>query len=187
MGHVDKRLLELLDTVKGGDRRSVGRVNQVVEAVLREPELLPTLVDGMVHDDPVVRMRAADALEKATRGHPEWLARFKHRLLDEIAAVPQPEVRWHVAQMLPRVPLDTREEARAVRIVLRYLDDESRIVKTCSMQALAEFASRNRRLQPRVVRILEMATRTGSPAMRSRGRRLLTELRRERVTTSTQA
>ena len=52
-----------------------------------------------------LRMRAADAAEKITCRRPDLLVACKQRLLDEIAAVPQQEVRWHVAQMLPRLAL----------------------------------------------------------------------------------
>lgn len=124
-----------LDELTAGDRRSIGRSDEVAERVVRHRELLAPLIGGMLHDDPLVRMRAADAVEKATRRHPAWLAPFKRRLLGEIAAVDQPEVRWHVAQMLPRLRLASGEEARAVRILMGYLKDESRIVKTFSMQA----------------------------------------------------
>jgi hypothetical protein len=44
------------------------------------------------------------------------------------------------------------------------------------MQALADLAQRDAELRPGIVRTLRMLTRTGSPAMRSRGRKLLLRL-----------
>jgi hypothetical protein len=44
------------------------------------------------------------------------------------------------------------------------------------MQALADLAEDDATLRPRVVRLLEDLTRTGSPAMKSRGRKLLDRL-----------
>jgi hypothetical protein len=166
----DDRLLTML---KGGDRRSIGRADAVARTVMRRPKLLAVLIDGMADADPVVRMRAADAAEKATRQHPEWLVPYRGRLLGDIAATDQAEVRWHVAQMLPRLALGGREERKGIRILFRYLRDDSRIVKVSSMQALADLARRNPMLKPRVVPLLKKLTRTGSAAMRSRGRRLL--------------
>jgi hypothetical protein len=172
-GGTKQSSVRLLGMLKGGDRRSIGRADVVRRAVLRQPKLLPLLIDGMADPDPLVRMRAADAAEKATRQHPEWLVPHKRRLLGDLAASNQAELRWHVAQMLPRLPLDRREERMVLQILLHSLSDESRIVKVSSMQALSDLARRNPMLKPRIVPLLKKLTRTGSAAMRSRGRRLL--------------
>jgi HEAT repeat protein len=168
---------DVLDKLKGGDRRSIGRANDVVADVLDDPWLFDAVVGGMLHDDPVVRMRAADVAEKVTQVHPEYLQRYKAMLLQEAARIEQQEVRWHVAQMLPRLELSAKERAEAVEILLGYLEDESRIVKTASMQALADLAAGDARLQEQAIPLLEELTRTGSPAMRSRGRKLLAGFR----------
>ena len=56
----------ILDKLSGGDRRSIGRVDEVVADVLRDPSLFERVFDGMLSDDPIIRMRAADA------GQLEW-------------------------------------------------------------------------------------------------------------------
>jgi hypothetical protein len=87
------------------------------------------------------------------------------------------KVRWHVAQMLPpRLQLSSDEREIAFSILLDCLDDESRIVKTFSMQALAELAGDDTSLRARVVALLEDPSKTGSPAMRTRCRKLLDRL-----------
>jgi hypothetical protein len=135
--------------------------------------LFETLFSGMLSEDPVVRMRSADAVEKITAKRPHLLHARKRELIQEVAQSKQQEVRWHVAQMLTRLELNKEEQETAVGILLHYLDDDSRIVKTFSMQALADFAHADASLRPRVLPLLEKLTETGSPAMRSRGRRLL--------------
>lgn len=62
----EKAMHELLERVAGGDRRSIGRSNEVVAAVLHEPSLFGVLFGGLWKSDPLIRMRAADALEKIT-------------------------------------------------------------------------------------------------------------------------
>jgi hypothetical protein len=124
----------------------------------------------------VIRVRAADAVEKASRKHFELLQRWKRQLLGVLALSEDKEVRWHVAQMLPRLRLTSRENDQVVNILRRYLDDESSIVKTFSMQALADLAERDDRLIPQVRTLIEWHTRTGTAAMRSRGRKLLSRL-----------
>jgi hypothetical protein len=54
----------LSSILQGGDRRSLGRANQVAALVLGQPKRFPELLECMWCDDPVVRMRAADAAER---------------------------------------------------------------------------------------------------------------------------
>ena len=172
--------MNVIDKLRGGNLRSVGRSNQVVAEVLKHPALFAQLFHGMLHEDPVIRMRCADAVEKISARHPEWLQSHKKDLLWRVASIEQKEVRWHVAQMIPRLKLNPTERFGAVQILLGYLDDECRILKTFSMQALADLAERDHRFRPAVVRLLRMLTRTGSPAMQSRGRKLLKRMEHPR-------
>jgi hypothetical protein len=169
---------DVLKKLEGGDRRSIGRVSEVVTDVLNDPSLLEVVFNAMLSDDPIIRMRSADAVEKITAKHPEYLQPYKKKLIQQVAKVDQQEVRWHVAQMFPRLELSKEEQAVVVEILLDYLNDKSKIVKTSSMQALADFAERDAGLRFKVIQLLEELTRTGSPAMRSRGRKLLDELNR---------
>lgn len=167
---------EILEKLKGGDRRSIGRANEVVQDVLQEPELFGVVFGGMLHEDALVRMRAADVVEKVTAVHPEYLAPYKETLIESVAAVAQQEVRWHVAQMVPRLPLNSAERQQWMSVLRRYLQqDESKIVKTSAMQALADLAEKDETLQPEVLALLEKHTRSGSPAMQARGRKLLAQ------------
>jgi hypothetical protein len=171
-------LHDVLKKLAGGDRRSIGRVSEVVAEVLNDPSLFEVIFNGMLSDDPIIRMRSADAVEKITQEHPEYLRPYKEKLIQQVARINQQEVRWHVAQMFPRLELSEEERAVIVKILLGYLNDESKIVKTFSMQALTDFAERDAGLRPQVIRLLEELTRTGSPAMRSRGQKLLEKLNR---------
>jgi len=172
---------DIVDQLSGGDRRSIGRSAEVVADVLANPGLFGQLVEGMLHADPLVRMRAADAAEKVTAAHPEYLDSYKDRLIHEIARVPQQEVRWHAAQMLSRLELDPPEQNQIVEILYTYLDDPSRIVKTFAMQALADIALQNLAMRPEITARIEELTRTGSPAMQSRGKKLLYRLRQAEI------
>jgi hypothetical protein len=61
----------LLKKLEGGDRRSIGRVDEVINDVLTNSQLIKVLVDGLFVDNPLVRMRVADALEKISSDHPQ--------------------------------------------------------------------------------------------------------------------
>jgi hypothetical protein len=167
---VNRSLLALLS---GGDRRSVGRSDAVAAMVLARPALFRALIKGLWDQDAVVRMRAADAAEKVSRQHPKLLQPFKKELLGLLAETKEQELRWHMAQMIPRLSLTAAERAHAASILRNYLDDRSSIVKTFAMQGLADFALADEKLLPATTELLDRLTRTGTPAMRARGRKLL--------------
>jgi len=168
----------LLRLLHGTDRRSIGEANRVVAAVLKNPRAFAAVFNAMLSDDPVVRMRAADAVEKITATRPDLLRPHKRLLLTRVARCEQQEVRWHVAQMLPRLVLTPRERERAVAILEAYCDDQSGIVKTFAMQALADLVTQDENLRAPVIARLEVLTRDGTPAMKTRGKKLLVALRR---------
>ena len=141
----------VLARLKGHDRRSIGRSEEVVKQVVANRELFPAIVSGMLDDEPVVRMRAADVAEKVTRRSPELLQPYKREILRLISTFPEKEVRWHIAQMVPRLKLTPSERKMAYYLLLGYLKDKSRIVRTFSMQALADLAMQDRALLPEVL------------------------------------
>jgi hypothetical protein len=166
----------ILKKLTGADRRSIGKSNEVVVEVLANPKLFGIVFDGMRHDDPELRMRCADVVEKITVAHPEYLRPYKRELLQQVAKIEQQEVRWHVAQLFSRLKLTLKERRAVVEILRNYLNDKSRIVKTFSMQALADIAEQDAELRTPIIKQLQELTRTGSPAMRARGKKLLAKL-----------
>jgi len=56
----------ILEKLKGGDRRSLGKAHKVAAEVQAKPQFFKKLIQGILYPDPVVRMRAADAVEKIT-------------------------------------------------------------------------------------------------------------------------
>jgi hypothetical protein len=104
------------------------------------------------------------------------MQRYKGPLIGLLAEATQQEVRWHLAVIIPRLEL-TRSDCRRVAGILRqYLADRSSIVKTSAMQGLADLLSQNQSLRPTVLELLRSLSRTGTPAMRARGRILLRRL-----------
>jgi hypothetical protein len=167
---------DLLRQLKGGDRRSIRGVPKIVDQVMADPSLFSVVFSGMVDADPLVRMRCADAVEKITAVRPEHLAPCKTQVIRLAATAAQQEVRWHLAQLFSRLELSASERRRVVKTLTKYLTDASRIVKTCAMQALADIAAQDSQLRAPIVAQLKKLTRTGSPAMKSRGRKLLARL-----------
>lgn len=169
----------ILALLEGGDRRTIGRSDQVAAIVSRDAKLFPALIAGLWAQDPLVRMRAADAAEKVTRKDRELLWPYKRELLGLMAEASEQELRWHLAVIVPRLPLNPKERKLATSLLSSYLEDRSSIVRTFALQGLADLAQDDPALRPVVIEILRKSTRSGTPAMKARSRKLL--LRLERV------
>lgn len=163
----------------GGDRRSIGKSNEVVSLVLENPALFDIVFSGLLLDDPLIRMRCADAVEKITRLHPDYLEPYKTMLLEKLVNIDQPEVRWHITPMLVRLPLTVTEQESVFEILLRYLNDHSSLVRTFSLQALYHLAEVNMKIRPKVYQLVQEMTENGTPAVKARANKLLIKLMRK--------
>jgi len=169
-----------------GDMRTTGRADEVAEMVLTDTKLFAELFACLKLNDPPVRMRAADALEKVTQKKPDLLQKYKEQILDEIAYIEQQEVQWHVAQMIPRLELLPKEVKKATEILDNYLDKTaSNIVRVMSLQALADLALQGKFPREQVIRkINNYSQKIQAPSVRARSKRLLRGLTRLEKTIS---
>jgi len=164
--------------LQGGDLRSIGRANEVVAQVLKSPELMGDLFEGLFHKEPVVRARTADSLEKICVKQPNLLRPFRARILSEVSPIDQKEVRWHVAQILGRVALTTKQRDKAVKVLRDYMHmNDSQIVRVCALQALTDLARKDTTLQSEVNRLVEDSLHDQSPSIRARARKIQSENR----------
>jgi len=159
-----------------GRRFSSGRVREVAALLLDQPRTIAQLIPCLWDEDPGVVNRAADALERASCEHPELLKRWKDTLLGLMADAAQNKLRWNLALIAPRLELTVPETERVAAVLRSWLDDRSSIVKTCSMQGLAGLTRWNPSMLPEMLDMLRILSRTGTPAMRARGRILLRRL-----------
>jgi hypothetical protein len=166
----------ILANLKGGDVRSIGQSDDVVQRVREHPQLFGELFEGLLDEDRLVRMRAADAVEKLTREQPELLKPWKQCLLHRVANRQEKEMRWHVAQLLPRLTLSSAEKELTLSILSEYLRDPSSIVRTFTMQALVDLAADDSNMRGEIRPLIEQLTRTGTPAMKARGRKLTAKM-----------
>src|SRR5713226_1894441 len=116
---------KIVSKLRGGDRRSIGRADEVVAEISSSPKLFAQVFAALLKPNPVIRMRAADAIQKAAAIHPELLQPYKRTILRKVAAIDQQEVRWHVAQMLPLLQMTPKERDLAVAILFDDLEDKS--------------------------------------------------------------
>lgn len=163
-------------TLSGGDPRSLGRAEKVVELVLESPGRLAELFECLWSEDETLRMRASDALEKVCRRRPELLVPFTRRLLPEVPKIPQPSVQWHLAQILAGLPLHGDDRRRAIAVLRRDLaryDDW--IVTNLTLEALASFARPSPRMHKSFARLLMDYVNSPYKSVAKRAGRILAE------------
>ena len=172
-------MTNILDRLRGGDRRSTGNADAVAEEIAASPELFNAVFNGLYHDDPVLRMRAADALEKASQKRPELLAGYASQVISILKSADQQEVCWHMAQISPRLDLTRSEEKQVVEALKKLLSHKSKIVRVSAMDAMTCFAERDETIADEVKEIIKEQMKSGIPSILSRGRKLLQRLERD--------
>ncbi len=170
---------KMLNLLKEGDRRTIGRVADAVRLAVGKSHHIDELVDLLAHANPAVRMRAADALEKSTVQHAELLERHKDSLLELAELATQNEVRWHLAQILTRLDLEPDEMSGLADVFERWFRRaDSRIVKTSALQGMADLAVRDQAYLDNALVMLEEALESPIPALSARARKLNGTLQR---------
>ena len=157
-----------------GERRTVGDATSVADEVLADRGKLAELVGCLFDPDASVRMRAADALERVSRGNPNWLDPYVDHLLTDAVAIEQAEVRWHIAQIVPRLTMDDEQRHRAAVLLADWFENSpSRIVQTSALQAVVDLAEKDANLRATSAEMLGRAMRSGVPSLAARARRIL--------------
>lgn len=160
-------------TLAGGDRRSIGGANAAAAAVRRDPSRFDELWRCLGHREPLVRMRAADALEKYSRTSPAAFEVHKGDLLARTADDGTVEVRWHLIAIVARLRL-SGDEALTLCAYLedRLRHDASRIVKVAALQAAHDVARVHAACEPLYAVMLAFAAASPWPSLRARAARL---------------
>ena len=161
------------DLLDGGDRRSVGEVGRVVRRATRDATVVAALVAALRSKRPLVRLRAADALEKISRRDAKPLGLYRRQLTHAVAHTADPVVRWNLIQLLPRIPHD-RDAMRRVsrRLEVWFLSDASAIVRVSALEAVAAFARQDSSLEPLAQRMVLEGLTSPIASVRARARRL---------------
>lgn len=126
----------------GRDRRLRGRSEKVLESVT-DQESFDELFRLLFHNERLLVIRAADAIEKISGTHPEFLARHRAQLFSLLNNALHKELKWHLALLIARVELD----AGALREAWRHLTywasnpNESKLVRVNALQGLFDLAT----------------------------------------------
>jgi hypothetical protein len=168
----------ILAKLLGGDLRSIGRADEVLADILKDSSLFEEVLTGMQSDNPLVRMRAADAIEKASKLHPEYLQPYKETVIYKLSEIEQQEVRWHVALLFSYLELNDMEKSLVAEKLLTWIrKSKSKIVIVNSLEALVHIVQQDKRYKRTVGELLKELITSGSPAVIARSKKLMNSLK----------
>lgn len=161
----------------GGDLHSKGASDEIAERI-KDQEEFDHLFSFLHHNDKLVAMRAADALEKVTRKIPEFLSKHKDTVLAYCQKATNKDVLWHLAALVPRLILREPELAQAWDMLTVWARDKqnSRIVRVMSVQALFDLLTKKPELYQDFKLLLEDLEREQVPSLKARIRLIRKEL-----------
>jgi len=168
----------LLRELSGGNLRSDGKANEVAERVMKTPQLLPKLIEGLSEPDEVIRGRTALALERISQSNPELLEGCIPQFIERALTDDVPTVKWHLAIILGNVPLK-RETDAVVSTLFHLLKDESVFVKSWSIVSLTILGREYKRKRKDIREEITLLKHDGSITVRKKVRKALTILQNE--------
>ena len=160
----------------GGHANSLGNVPTVIDIVLYDQKRLPELYDCLFNEDAWVRMRAADALEKICRMHPDWLAPYIDKLAADFGDNAQASIQWHMAQIYQQVALTKKQKDVAMQWLQTILSskDIDWIVAANALVTLVQFTKDGSFPKDHMIQLLELQKHHKSSAVVKRATKLLT-------------
>lgn len=125
--------------LSGGDLRSIGQSNKVVSSIGSQGDF-DKLFQCLYNDTRIIVSRAADAIEKVTVNHPEYLFKYKFNILELCESDTNIELTWHLALIVPRLNLIQKEVVNIWNILTGWASNTegSRIVRVNAIQGLFE-------------------------------------------------
>lgn len=154
--------------LSGGDLRSDGASDLVVDFVLANPIATTELVAALDSDDKVVRGRAADALEKVGHRRPQQVAPFFPEISDASLADTLPMVRWNLAMLLGYLLVVEERRVHIGELLQRMLADDSVFVLSWVITSLSLLALIEPERQAEIIAMIAPFQQSESAALKTR-------------------
>ncbi len=168
-----QRAVDIMNLLGDDGRRSVRYVDQTVKRLGERPDFVPVVIGCMLNSHRGLAMRAADAAEKFSRRHVESLQPYVEDLVKIAITQTQREVRWHLAQLLPRLKL-SYEQAKSLLDIWNndFYNSPSRLVRVASLQAVHDIAKNYPSARKKFEQMLDFALERGGASVKARARQL---------------
>lgn len=157
----------------GHDLRSIAKSNEVAASVKNQSDF-DRLFELMLHHERLLVMRAADAVEKVTRKHRNFLQPHKAQLLSIVGNAVNKELKWHIAQLLPRLDLSGSELQQVWGILYYWAKNpnESKIARVNALQALSEIVQERPDMKSTFIKLLHALEKEPIPSLQARIRKI---------------
>ncbi len=164
---------KILSYLTGGDLRSTGKVDQLVDLITEQDDF-DILFRYLQSSDRLIVMRAADAVEKLTRQTPQFLIAHKAAYIDLLRVAENKELKWHLAQLANRFDYDDAELAGVWQCLKSWTEDKtcSKIVRVNALQALYDLAKDNAYFKAQFKIIVDRLKSENVPSINARIRKL---------------
>ena len=130
----------------GGHPNSLGRTEEVVDAVIADPSRIAELFACYGSTDAVVRLRTSNALKRIEKARHDLVVPLLDRLIGEIGNLDQPSAQWTLADLFAALAPDMTpaQHAGALAILKRNLArHDDWIVLNRTMITLGAWATRD--------------------------------------------
>lgn len=166
-------MADFVKILSGSDLRSIGKSNSIVSKIQNQKDF-DDLFECILHIDRIIVMRAADAIEKITNNNPKYLTKHKRKIIELCNIVKNKELKWHLALLIPRLTLDSKEFGTAWNTLTMWAKDKtnSRIVRVNSIQGLFEIMKQENELGKDFVLTLSELEKENIPSINARIRKL---------------
>ncbi len=164
---------DLIKYLKGGDLRSVARVDKLV-ILIKSQKDFDGLFQYLYSNDRLIVMRAADAIEKVSLKNSEYLDEYTQDIINLMNVAIDKELKWHLALISSRLDLLV-EDLKVVWDKLTFWATdkrESKIVRVNSIQALFDLASKNEELKRDFSLTIQTIKNENIPSINARLRKL---------------
>jgi hypothetical protein len=165
----------ILDKLKGGSLISDGRSDEVADEVLGQPDRFSFLMEGLSASDDVVRGRAAHALEKVARIHPQWFTTQFEQIMRLAVDDPLPMVRWHLVMLLTDLAED-KNHNQIIDVLLTCLEDDSAFVLSWAISGLCILGRRYPQRAAEILKALRPLCHVSGTAIRTRAAKAVDRL-----------
>lgn len=155
--------------LSGGDLRSIGKSNAVVIKINNQNDF-DEFFKYLFHENRLIVMRAADAIEKVTLHNPQYLTKHINEIIELCNTAKDKELKWHLALLIPRLNLKNMEFDNGWKTLNMWAKDKdnSRIVRVNSIQGLYEMTKQQSKTEKDFWIIVDEIERENIPSINAR-------------------
>jgi hypothetical protein len=172
---------QLLSLLAGHDLHSDGMATDVAELVLENEDLFDEILEGLGHQNPEIRGRSSDAIEKIARKRPDLVSPHLDHLIKIAKTDEVMMVRMHLAMVMGHLLVIDVNISVIFSILIYLLNDKSVFTRSWAIVSLCILARKFPRHHKEIVEIIAPMKMDKSTAIRTKARKAIDVLLGEDV------